>query len=170
MGRLTRHDLQCSSFRDDWKCNGQFERQHGSQEGRHFSQPIYTHEGMPTFSQHPPLTLQQIIHNKEKYCPNKEYRKTLTFYQNKKSTGVNNLLPQCTNHFPVSPTFGEQILKGQNHLQVAFLQLCFVTWASARPVPGWPWMVNWKTPPPEWERSSIVQEIRPEARLTAFCS
>ncbi|XP_070307877.1 zinc finger protein 82 homolog isoform X4 [Odocoileus virginianus] len=76
MDRLTRHDLQCSSFRDEWDCNGQFEKQHGSQEG-HFSQLIFTHEGMPTFSQHPSFTLQQIMNNsKAKYCANKEYRKT----------------------------------------------------------------------------------------------
>ncbi|XP_040108946.1 zinc finger protein 566 isoform X10 [Oryx dammah] len=76
MDRLTRHDLQCSSFRDEWECNGQFEKQHGSQEG-HFSQLILTHEGMPTFSQHPSFTLQQIMNNnKEKYCATKEYRKT----------------------------------------------------------------------------------------------
>ncbi|XP_065781966.1 zinc finger protein 82 homolog isoform X3 [Muntiacus reevesi] len=76
MDRLTRHDLQCSSFRDEWDCNGQFEKQHGSQEG-HFSQLIFTHEGMPTFSQHPSFTLQQIMNNsKEKYCATKEYRKT----------------------------------------------------------------------------------------------
>ncbi|XP_069406617.1 zinc finger protein 566 isoform X9 [Ovis canadensis] len=76
MDRLTRHNLQCSSFRDEWECNGQFEKQHGSQEG-HFSQLIFTHEGMPTFSQHPSFTLQQIMNNnKEKYCATKEYRKT----------------------------------------------------------------------------------------------
>ncbi|ELV12502.1 Zinc finger protein 566 [Tupaia chinensis] len=75
MERITRHDLQCSRFRDDWKCNGQFDKQHGSQEGP-FSQAILTHEDMSTCSQHPSFTVQQIINNKEKYCATKEYRKT----------------------------------------------------------------------------------------------
>ncbi|KAL4669488.1 hypothetical protein H8959_008042 [Pygathrix nigripes] len=33
MEKLTRHDFQCSSFRDDWDCNIQFEKQLGSQGG-----------------------------------------------------------------------------------------------------------------------------------------
>ncbi|KAI5235100.1 hypothetical protein MUG91_G218n1p15 [Manis pentadactyla] len=58
MERLTRHDLQCSSFRDDWECDGQCEIRHSSQEG-HVSQLMLTHEVLPTFSQHPSFTLQQ---------------------------------------------------------------------------------------------------------------
>ncbi|XP_047383543.1 zinc finger protein 566 isoform X5 [Sciurus carolinensis] len=76
MGRFTRHDLQCSNFTDDWECNGQFEKQHGSRD-RHFSKLVITHEDVPAFSQHPSFTLQQLINNKEKYCATKEYRKNV---------------------------------------------------------------------------------------------
>lgn len=37
LGRLTSHDLECSSFRGPWKYEGEFERYQGSQE-RHFRQ------------------------------------------------------------------------------------------------------------------------------------
>ncbi|XP_030769566.1 zinc finger protein 566-like isoform X3 [Rhinopithecus roxellana] len=75
MEKLTRHDFQCSSFRDDWDCNIQFEKQLGSQ-GGHFNQLVFTHEDLPTLSQHPSFTLQQIINSKKKFCASKEYRKT----------------------------------------------------------------------------------------------
>ncbi|PNJ03889.1 ZNF566 isoform 7, partial [Pongo abelii] len=52
MEKLTRHDFQCSSFRDDWECNMQFKKQLGSQ-GGHFNQLVFTHEDLPTLSHHP---------------------------------------------------------------------------------------------------------------------
>ncbi|KAG8524377.1 Zinc finger protein 14, partial [Galemys pyrenaicus] len=68
MERLTRHDLQCPGFRDDWERNSHFEKQHDSQ-GVRFSELTLTHKDSPSFSQRPSLTLPQIINSPQTSVP-----------------------------------------------------------------------------------------------------